>query len=99
MKTKTMRHAMQVRRLAVVLLATFAFAAAANAQTTAIRFNLPFEVHWGKNRLPAAEHSVTRHSLADIALAGSMNGKTVFFAPIPIKVANRTGNTALYVMV
>jgi hypothetical protein len=99
MKTKTMRHAMQVGILAVVLLATFAFAAAANAQTMAIRFNLPFEVHWGKNLLPAGEYSVTMDSSADVALVRSMNGKTAFFAPIPIKVSNRTGNTALYVMV
>ncbi len=99
MKTKTMRHAMQVRVLAVVLLATFAFAAAANAQTMAIRFNLPFEVHWGKNLLPAGEYSVTMDSSADVALVRSRNGKTAFFAPIPIKVSNHTGNTALYVMV
>ena len=99
MKTTTMRYAMRVRVLAVVLLATFAFAAAANAQTMAIRFKLPFEVHWGKNLLPAGEYSVTMDSSADVALVRSISGKTVFFAPIPIKVYSRTGSTALYVMV
>ncbi len=49
MKAKTMRHAIEVRLFAVVLLATCAFAAAANAQTIAAKFTLPFETHWGKN--------------------------------------------------
>lgn len=99
MKSKTIRHAIKVRLFAVVLLATCAFATAANAQSVAIKFNLPFEVHWGKNLLPAGEYSATMDSSANVALVRSVNGKTAFFTPIPIKVYNRTGNTALYVMV
>ena len=53
MKSKTMRHAIKVRLFAAVLLATCVFSGAANAQTMAIKFNLPFEVHWGKTLLPA----------------------------------------------
>jgi len=62
MKAKTLRHAFKVRLFAVVLLATCAFAAAANAQTVAVKFTLPFEVHWGKNLLPAGQYSVTLDS-------------------------------------
>src|ERR1700730_5961405 len=47
MKAKTMRHAIQVKLFAVVLLAIFAFAAAANAETIAAKFTLPFEVPCG----------------------------------------------------
>jgi hypothetical protein len=99
MKAKTMRHAFKVRLFAVVLLATCAFAAAANAQTVAAKFTLPFEVHWGKTLLPAGQYTVTLDSSADVALVRSVSGKFVFFAPIPIKARSHEGATALYVMV
>jgi len=99
MKAKTMRHAIEVRLFAVVLLATCAFAAAANAQTIAAKFTLPFETHWGKNVLPAGDYSLTMDSSADVALVRSANGKTAFYAPIPIKADSDKGATALFVMV
>ena len=99
MKSKTMRLAMKVRLFAVVLLATFAFAAAARADTMAAKFNLPFEVHWGKKILPPGEYSVTMNSSSNIARVESVHGKIAFFTPIPTMVYNRTGNTALYVLV
>jgi len=99
MKAKTLRHAFKVRLFAVVLLATCAFAAAANAQTVAVKFTLPFEVHWGKNLLPAGQYSVTLDSSADVGLVRSANGKIAFFTPIPIKASSHEGATALLVMV
>ena len=99
MKARTIRHATGVRALAVVLLATCAFAAAANAQTVAVKFTLPFEVHWGKNLLPAGQYSVTLDSSADVGLVRSANRKIAFFTPIPIKASSHEGATALFVMV
>jgi hypothetical protein len=99
MKAKSIRHAIQVRLFAVVLLATCAFAAAANAQTIAAKFTLPFEVHWGKNVLPAGEYTISLDSLANVALVRSAMGKTVGFTPIPIAAKSDKGATALFVMV
>jgi hypothetical protein len=99
MKAKTMRHAIQVKLFAVVLLATFAFAAAANAETIAAKFTLPFEVHWGKTVLPAGVYTISMDSLANVALIRAASGKTFGFTPIPIKAKSDNGRSALYVMV
>src|SRR6266478_2668471 len=99
MKAKTLRHAFKVRLFAVVLLATCAFAAAANAQTIAAKFTLPFETHWGKNLLPAGEYTITMDSPAHVALVRSANGKTVGFTPTPIKANSDKGATALFITV
>jgi hypothetical protein len=99
MKSKTMRHASVVKLFTVVLLATCAFAAAANAQTLAVKFTLPFEVQWGRNVLPAGEYSISMDSSANVALVRSANGNTVGFTPIPITATSHSGNTALFVMV
>jgi hypothetical protein len=99
MKTKTMRHSIEVRLFAVVLLGICAFAAAANAQTLAVKFTLPFEVQWGRNVLPAGEYSISMDSSANVALVRSANGNTVGFTPIPITATSHSGNTALFVMV
>ena len=99
MKAKTIRHAIEVRLFTVVLLATCAFAGAVNAQTIAANFTLPFEVHWGKNALPAGEYTISMDSLANVALVRSANGKTACFTPIPVKAYSDKGATALLVMV
>jgi len=99
MERKTMRLTTKVRLFAAVLLATFAFTGAAKADTMAIKFNLPFEVHWGKNVLPPGEYSVTMDSYSNVGLVRPVRGKTAFYTPIPTKAYNRTGNTALYVLV
>src|SRR5258708_8597789 len=97
MKIKTIRHAIEVRMLAVVLLGTCAFAAAAKAQTMAA-FTLPFEVHWGKNVLPAGYYSISVNSLSNVGLVRSRNGKTAFYTPIPITERSNKPATALLVM-
>jgi hypothetical protein len=99
MKAKTKRHAFEVRLFAVVLLATCVFAAAANAQTLAAKFTLPFEVHWGRNVLPAGEYTVTMDSTTNVALIRSANGETVGFSPVPTRATSHSGTTALFVMV
>jgi len=99
MKTKTMRHSIEVRLFAVVLLGICAFATAASAQTLTVKFTLPFEVQWGRNVLPAGEYSISMDSSANVALVRSANGNTVGFTPIPIRATSHSGNTALFVMV
>jgi hypothetical protein len=99
MKTKTMRHSIEVRLFAVVLLGICAFATAASAQTLTVKFTLPFEVQWGRNVLPAGEYSISMDSSANVALVRSANGNTVGFTPIPITATSHSGNTALFVMV
>jgi hypothetical protein len=99
MKTKTMRHAIQIRLFAVVLLATSAFASAANAQSISARFTLPFEAHWGKTVVPAGKYLISMDSATDVALVRSVDGKTSFFTPIPIRAFSHEGSPALLVMV
>src|SRR5882762_206840 len=99
MKTKTMRHSIEVRLFAVVLLGICAFATAASAQTLTVKFTLPFEVQWGRNVLPAGEYSISMDSSANVALVRSANGHTIGFTPIPITATSHSGNTALFVMV
>ena len=82
MKTKTIRRAIELRLFALVLLATCAFAAAANAQSFSARFTLPFETHWGKNVLPAGNYTMSLNSQTNVALIRSADGKTVGFTPI-----------------
>jgi len=99
MKTKTIRRAIEVRLFAVVLLATCAFAAAANAQSFAGRFTLPFKTHWGKNVLPAGDYTMSLDSRTNVALVRSADGNTVGFTPIPIPATSHNGATALLIMV
>jgi hypothetical protein len=97
--TKTIRRAIEVGLFAVVLLATCAFAATANAQSFSGKFTLPSETHWGKNVLPAGNYTMTLNSQTKVALVRSANGKTVGFTPIPIESSNHKGATALLVMI
>ena len=100
MKTKTMRTGIGGRFLAVAMLATCAFAAAANAQSTiAGKFTLPYEVHWGKNVLPAGDYSISLSSHGDVSFVQSANGKTAFFTAIPVKSYSDKGATALQLAV
>jgi hypothetical protein len=99
MKTKTIRRAIEVRLFAVVLLATCAFAATANAQSFSGKFTLPSETHWGKHVLPAGDYTMSLDSRTNVALVRSANGTTVGFTPIPITASSDKGATALSVMV
>jgi hypothetical protein len=99
MKAKTIRRAMELRLFAVFLLATSAFAVAANAQPFSGNFTLPFETHWGKNVLPAGDYTINLNSLTNVAVVRSADGKTARFTPIPITTSSDKGPTALLVMV
>ncbi|HSZ20916.1 MAG TPA: hypothetical protein VK770_14065 [Candidatus Acidoferrum sp.] len=99
MNAKTIRQRIEVRLFTAVLLATFAFAAAANAQTFSATFTLPFEAHWGKNVLPPGNYRITMNPLTNVALIRSVDGKTAGFTPIPITASSNKGATALSVMV
>ena len=99
MKAKTIRHAIEVRFFAVVLLATCAFAATANAQSFSGKFTLPSETHWGKNVLPAGNYTMSLDAQTNVALVRSADGKTAGFTPIPITTSSDKGATALSVMV
>jgi hypothetical protein len=99
MKTKTIRRAIELRLFAVVVLATCAFAAAANAQSFSAKFTLPFDTHWGWNVLPAGNYTMSLDSQTNVALIRSADGKTAGFTPIPFEASSKDGTTALLVMV
>ena len=99
MKFLTVRRATRIGLFAAVVLATSSFAASANAQSVAAKFNLPYEVHWGKSVLPAGTYTISMDSSAGVGLVRSAAGKTSFFTPIPIKTYTNKGNAALFVMV
>ena len=74
-----------VRLLAILALATCAFAAAANAQSVTAKFTLPYEVHWGTATLPAGEYAISMDSLhTAIALVQSASNNVSFFTRIPV---------------
>lgn len=99
MKAKTIRHAMEVRLFAVVLLATCAFAAAANAQNYSAKFTLPFQVQWGKRVLPPGNYTIRMDWPANVALVESTDGKIAGFTPVPVTTSSDKGATALAVMI
>lgn len=99
MKARTIRHAIEVRLLTAILLATCAFVATANAQSFFGRFTLPFEAHWGKTVLPAGSYTINLDSRYNVALLRTANGKAVGFTPIPIVSTSDKGATALLVMI
>jgi hypothetical protein len=99
MKTKTIRHAIEVGLFAVAILATCAAAASAHSLAVVAKFTLPFEVHWGKNVLPPGDYTISMDSIDKFALLRSASGKAVGFTPIPILASSDKGDTALFVMV
>src|SRR5713226_2091842 len=98
---KTMRHGIQARFFAAVVLASCWVPVTAMAQSTSLtaKFTLPYEVHWGKHVLPAGEYSISMDSVSPAALVRATNGKTAFFTSIPVKTDSEKGATALFVMV
>src|ERR1700730_3888236 len=99
MKAKTIRQSFQLGVFAAVLLATCAFAGAANAQNYTAKFTLPLEVQWGKNVLPAGVYTIRMNWTANVALIESVNGKTSGFTPVPVATSSDKGATALAVMI
>jgi len=72
-----------VKMLAILALAMCAFTAAANAQSVAGRFTLPYEVHWGTATLPPGEYTITMDSLHSATLVQSASNSQSFFTRMP----------------
>jgi hypothetical protein len=77
MKIKHMTTPASVRLLLGVVIATFVFTAAANAQPSfAGKFTLPYEVRWGKAVLPAGDYVIRMDSTASPAKISPANGSS-----------------------
>jgi hypothetical protein len=99
MKAKTIRRLLKVGLIAFAALASWGFAGTANAQMTpAGRFNLPFEVHWGRNVLPPGQYTIFMDSSARTVLVQSNSGKNSFYTTIPILKSIEKGSTAQLVL-
>ena len=75
------KHATQypasLRLLLGVVIATFVFTAAANAQPSfAGKFTLPYEVRWGQAVLPAGDYVIRMDSTASPAKISPANGSS-----------------------
>jgi hypothetical protein len=96
MKTKTIRHLSRVRLLVIVTLATCAFAAAANAQSSFTgKFTLPYEVHWGTAILPAGEYTITMDTLHSAPLVQSASNNQLFYTRMPMIDDSTKGSASL----
>ena len=85
MKTETIGNRSQVRMFVIVMLATCAFAAAANAQSSFTgRFTLPYEVHWGAAVLPAGEYTITMDTFHTVTLVQSASNNQSFYTRMPM---------------
>lgn len=83
-----------------VFLVTWGFAGTANAQTTpAAKFDLPFEVHWGKTVLPPGQYTISMNSATNIVFVQSTHGQTAFFTSIPTRENSSKGAAAMLVTV
>jgi hypothetical protein len=77
MKITHMTTPASVRLLLGVVIATFVFTAAANAQPSfAGKFTLPYEVRWGKAVLPAGDYVIRMDSTASPAEISPANGSS-----------------------
>jgi hypothetical protein len=100
MKTKTIRRSIKVGLIAFAALASWGFVGTANAQMTpAAKFNLSFEVHWGRNVLPPGQYTIFMDSSARTVLVQSNSGKASFYTTIPIQERIKKGSAAQLVLV
>jgi len=74
-----------LRLLAILMLATCAFTAVANAQASFTgKVTLPYEVHWGTAILPAGEYTITMNTLHSVTLVQSARNETAFYTKMPL---------------
>jgi hypothetical protein len=100
MKTETIGQLSRVRLLVIVTLATCAFAAAANAQSSFTgKFTLPYEVHWGTAILPAGEYTITMDTLHTAALVQSASNNQSFYTRVPMTDDSEKGAPCLFITV
>jgi hypothetical protein len=95
------KHAFAVKLILGVLMAAFAFTAAANAQGAfAGKFVLPEEVHWNHAVLPAGEYYLEMRTMDSpaVVLHSIRTGKS-FITGIPTKGDLQKGNAHLTISV
>lgn len=83
------------RFVPAILLATFAFVAAANAQPSfAGKFTLPFEVHWGQGVLPAGNYSIRMGPSGPVEISATDGTRKILTKP-PVVADSEKGSTYL----
>jgi hypothetical protein len=94
------KHAFAVKLILGVLIATFAFTAAANAQGAfAGKFVLPEEVHWNHAVLPAGEYYIEMRSADSPIVIHSTSAKKSFFTGKPTMGDLQKGSAHLTITV
>jgi hypothetical protein len=96
MKSETIHYRSWTRLVVIVTLATCAFAAAANAQTSYTgKFTLPHEARWGSVVLPAGSYSILMSSSSAPALVWSTHGEMKMFTTPPMIADSQKGAAAI----
>lgn len=90
------QHPTSLKLLLSVLIATFVFTAAANAQPTFVgKFTLPYEVHWDGAVLPAGEYSIRMDSAAGPAVIRWASGSREVYTRFRIIANSEKGGAYL----
>jgi len=95
---KMVTRQVTIKLLTTVALTILAFAAAANANPNFTgKFNLPYEVHWGKAVLPAGQYSIRMQASMATALVQSADGKIAIVTPLSTTDDTQKGAAGLFV--
>ena len=87
-----------LRLLAILMLATCAFTAVANAQASFTgKVTLPYEVHWGTAILPAGEYTITMNTLHSVTLVQSARNDKAFYTRMPAIQDSTNGPISLVI--
>jgi hypothetical protein len=97
MKIKHVTSETSLRLLLCLVMATFVFTAAANAQPSfAGKFTLPYEVRWGQAVLPAGDYVIRMDSTASPAKISPANGSSAgAFTMSPVLEDSHSAGTYL----
>jgi hypothetical protein len=97
---KTIQRTVRLKWLLSAMIASFAFAAVANAAPAfSGRFVLPQEVRWNHAVLPAGEYSIYMKSIGAPAVVHSMNSGKSYFTSSPMIAQGVTGPARLNITV
>jgi hypothetical protein len=81
---RTTKHSATVKLILGVLIASCAFASAANAQPIFVgKVTLPYEVHWNHTVLPAGEYFIRMDSKAAPAVLRSTSTDKLTYTSVP----------------
>lgn len=97
MKIKHVTSETSLRLLLSIVMATFVFTAAANAQPSfAGKFTLPYEVRWGQAVLPAGDYVIRMDSTVSPAKISPANGSSAgAFTMSPVLEDSHSAGTYL----